>query len=231
MEKKYEDVKRRLLDIIKKMKPGEKLPSERELIDEIGYSRPTIQKALTDLEQLGIIYRLPRQGAFVADKKLKKTLNKLLSFAEDLALNGDVPMTNLLTYQIIPADATVAEKLHLNVGDSVAHIIRLRFKNGTPIIYDDSYFALFSIENITCNDLVTSIYSYVEKHGLSVYMAEEVFSAVIVPLNVAAYLEIDNDKPVIRIDKVAYLSDERPFEYTISYKNPDKYYLEIKSYR
>ena len=231
MEKKYEEVKRNLLEIISSLSPNEKLPSERELIDSLGFSRPTIQKALNELEKSGMIYRKPRQGAFVADRKLYKSLNKLMSFAEDLAQNGDVAFTKLLEYEIIPADEIIASKLNLQVGDDVAHVIRLRYKNGVPIIYDDSYFAPFSIRGITCEELVTSIYQYIERHSYKVSMASEIFSADLVPEQIASYLEISKEKPTIKIDKVAFLSDNRPFEYTVSYKNPDKYSLEVKSYR
>lgn len=231
MEKKYEEVKQALIDMMKNMSPNEKLPSERELISSLGYSRPTVQKALSELEKEGEIYRKPRLGAFVADHKLHKSLNKLMSFAEDLAQNGDVAFTKIISYEIVPASELVAHNLNVELGEDVAHIVRLRHKNGAPIIYDDSYFTLFSIKGITCEDLVTSIYEYIEKTGLVVAMAEEIFSAVIVADDVAALLEIKPKEPVIRIDKVAYLSDDRAFEYTISYKNPDKYSLEVKSYR
>lgn len=231
MEKKYEEVKQTLTDMMKSMTPNEKLPSERELISSLGYSRPTIQKALNELEMEGIIYRKPRMGAFVSDRKLRKSLNKLMSFAEDLAQNGDIAFTKVIAYEIVPANELVSQNLKVALGEDVAHIVRLRHKNGAPIIYDDSYFTLFSIKGITCEDLVTSIYEYIEKTGLVVSMAEEIFSAVIVADDVAALLGIKPKEPVIRIDKVAYLSDERPFEFTISYKNPDKYSLEVKSYR
>lgn len=231
MDKKYETVKACLMDSIRDMKPNEKLPSERDMIEKFHFSRPTIQRALADLESDGVIYRRSRQGAFVSDRKLHKSLNKLMSFAEDLEQSGDVPFTKLLTYEKTSADEEIANRLLLNVGDEVYHIIRLRYKNGVPIIYDNSFFSPFSIVGITCDDLVTSIYSFIEAHGRKVMMAKESFSAVMPPEAVVKPLMISPDEPVIRIDKVAFLSDDRPFEYTISYKNPKKYFLELTSYR
>ena len=61
MNRKFISVKNCILDKINKMSPNDKLPSERDLINEFGFSRPTIQKALTELENDGIIYRIPRQ--------------------------------------------------------------------------------------------------------------------------------------------------------------------------
>lgn len=50
-----------------KMAVGEKLPTERELEAQTGISKSVIHFALKDLEQMGYIKILPRQGAYVAD--------------------------------------------------------------------------------------------------------------------------------------------------------------------
>ena len=111
MNRKFMSVKNCLLEKINTMAPNEKLPSERDLIEEFGFSRPTIQKALSDLENEGIIYRRPRQGSFVSERRLHKSLDSLQSFPEDLRSSGDVPSTRLIAFEIIEASETVARKL------------------------------------------------------------------------------------------------------------------------
>lgn len=103
MNRKFMSIKHCLLKKISSMSPNDKLPSERDLIEEFGVSRPTIQKALSDLENERIIYRIPRQGSFVSDLRLRKSLNKLKSFAEDLRSTGDTPSTRLISFEIIEA--------------------------------------------------------------------------------------------------------------------------------
>lgn len=49
-------------------KPGDKLPSERELIKELAVSRASIREALRILEGLGVIEVRPGLGAFVLDR-------------------------------------------------------------------------------------------------------------------------------------------------------------------
>ena len=217
MNRKFMSIKHCLLKKISSMSPNDK--------------RPTIQKALSDLENERIIYRIPRQGSFVSDLRLRKSLNKLKSFAEDLRSTGDTPSTRLISFEIIEASETVARQLDIKPGDPVYYLIRLRFKNGDPIIYDDSYFAPFSVKGITCDVLVDSIYQFIESHGMKVSMSKETISAVLPPEAIAKALELQEDEPVIKLDMVAYLSDGRPFEYTISHKNPKKYLLELHSYR
>ncbi|HZG72309.1 MAG TPA: FadR/GntR family transcriptional regulator [Chondromyces sp.] len=51
-----------------KLKPGDKLPPEMELMEQFDVSRPVLREALSSLEVLEIITRKPRGGTYVNDK-------------------------------------------------------------------------------------------------------------------------------------------------------------------
>jgi GntR family transcriptional regulator, transcriptional repressor for pyruvate dehydrogenase complex len=60
--KVYEEVARQIERLIlKKLRPGDKLPSERELAEMLGVSRSSIRDAIRSLELMGLVE--PRQGA------------------------------------------------------------------------------------------------------------------------------------------------------------------------
>jgi GntR family transcriptional repressor for pyruvate dehydrogenase complex len=60
--KVYEDVARQIERLIlKKLRPGDKLPSERELAEMLAVSRSSIRDAIRSLELIGMVE--PRQGA------------------------------------------------------------------------------------------------------------------------------------------------------------------------
>ena len=60
--KVYEEVARQIERLIlKKLQPGDKLPSERELAETLGVSRSSIRDAIRSLELMGLVE--PRQGA------------------------------------------------------------------------------------------------------------------------------------------------------------------------
>ncbi len=60
--KVYEDVAKQIeRQILKKLKPGDKLPSERELAEMLQVSRSSIRDAIRGLELMGLVE--PRQGA------------------------------------------------------------------------------------------------------------------------------------------------------------------------
>lgn len=49
------------------LRPGERLPSERDLAARMEVSRPSLREALGELEELGLIETRPGAGAYVAD--------------------------------------------------------------------------------------------------------------------------------------------------------------------
>jgi len=49
------------------LRPGERLPSERELSDRMGVSRPSLREALADLQDRGLLLSKAGAGVYVAD--------------------------------------------------------------------------------------------------------------------------------------------------------------------
>ena len=49
------------------LQPGERLPSERELSEKLGVSRPSLREAVAELHQRGLLISRPNAGIFVAD--------------------------------------------------------------------------------------------------------------------------------------------------------------------
>ncbi|WP_372605104.1 GntR family transcriptional regulator, partial [Actibacterium sp.] len=49
------------------LRPGERLPSERELSDKLGVSRPSLREAVSELQDRGLLVSRAGAGIFVAE--------------------------------------------------------------------------------------------------------------------------------------------------------------------
>ena len=69
----YEKVKRHILTLIESgdWDPDRRLPSEHELVAELGISRMTVNRALRELSAEGYIQRISGVGSFVAERRVQ----------------------------------------------------------------------------------------------------------------------------------------------------------------
>jgi GntR family transcriptional repressor for pyruvate dehydrogenase complex len=61
------------------LRPGDKLPSERELVHDMNVSLTVVTAGIADLEGKGFVDVIPRQGVFIADYVHKGSVDTLVS--------------------------------------------------------------------------------------------------------------------------------------------------------
>jgi GntR family transcriptional repressor for pyruvate dehydrogenase complex len=91
-----------------KIKPGNRLASEKELIDQFGVSKATMREALRVLEVIGLleIRKGIAGGAFVAEVNMRTTLHAIVNFLHFQTVS--VKEITMLRYLIEPSVAQVA---------------------------------------------------------------------------------------------------------------------------
>lgn len=90
-----------------RLKPGDRLASERELIAQFGVSKATMREALRVLEVMGLIEirKGTSGGAFVAEVDMKTTINSIINFIHFKPIS--VKEITMLRYFIEPAVARI----------------------------------------------------------------------------------------------------------------------------
>ncbi|PST19276.1 phosphonate metabolism transcriptional regulator PhnF [Rhizobium sp. JAB6] len=120
--------------------PGEKLPTEPELMQRFGVSRFTVRQALGHLEQRGLVRAEQGRGTFVHRGMLDYSLSKRTRFSKNLIEQGFEPGGELLVHEIVPAAERVAACLKLALNAPVIHRRGLMTADGIPVELGDSYY-------------------------------------------------------------------------------------------
>lgn len=77
---KYLDAKKRIKKQIENGFFNDKIPGERILAEQIGYSYLTIRQAINELVEEGILYRMPRRGTFISGRNTQTASPTMVGF-------------------------------------------------------------------------------------------------------------------------------------------------------
>ncbi len=164
-------VKQFLYTFIKDMDSnnGVKLPSENELAQKLSVSRVTIRRALDDLEQEGIIFRMHGKGTFINPVALQIQVNLTpgMEFSKLIEESGYKSRFEITRFEIIPADETQAGILQIKVGNPIYIIEKVYFADDHPAIISIDRFSkdLFKDEIELQNSLEQSTFDIIRNKG------------------------------------------------------------------
>jgi DNA-binding LacI/PurR family transcriptional regulator len=104
---KYLLVEDYIREQIKQRKITDKLPGERNLAKELGFSYMTIRKAVENLVDEGLLYKVPTKGTYVASQKQQKPKTRTIGYFLDNRIAGGLssPYYGLIFNAIAKATA------------------------------------------------------------------------------------------------------------------------------
>ena len=206
-------------------KPGDVIPSERELSEKYGISRMTARQALTDLVNEGLFYREQGKGTFVSQRKITQQLIRLTGFTEDIKARGQKPGTKVLSAEMLPADETTAEKLRIDPGTLIFRLQRLRLADDEPLAIELSQISFKGCERLLEEDLEkNSLYRLLEtQYGIPLMEADQELEAGLAGNEEAQLLKIPPGRPVLFTRRITYTERNQPIEYAKAVYCGNKY--------
>ncbi|MDJ0832115.1 MAG: GntR family transcriptional regulator [Gammaproteobacteria bacterium] len=85
---KYLLVEEHIKKSIKNKTITDKLPGERTLAKELGFSYMTIRKAIDNLVAQGVLYKIPTKGTFLADRRSRQRTGNIGYFLDSSIVSG-----------------------------------------------------------------------------------------------------------------------------------------------
>jgi GntR family transcriptional regulator len=209
-------------------KPGDMIPAESEFATRYKISRTTIRQVLDMLVSEGLIYRERGRGSFVAEPALEEALVRIISFTDDMRQRGREPSTEVLTSELIPASQDISERLKIEAGEELAHLIRLRLADNEPMSIEDSYLIHRHCPGILDGDYESnSLREAIERrYGIRWSHAKQVIRAILATSSLAKSLSIRPGDALLYIERVSFSQQHRiPVEFLRIYYRGDRYSL------
>lgn len=223
----YLQLKEKLIRAIDQgdLKPGEALPSERDLADALHLSRMTVRRAFEELVVDHLVERRQGSGTYVRPQRLEQTADHLLGFVDEARNLGFKAGSKLLESGFVIADQQVADALGMEKGSEVFRIVRLRTADDEPLALQIAYIAPhlsnFPIELLKETG---SLYQTIERHyGIRPQHARQTVSARFANKSEGQLLKIARDVPLLALERMTFDTDNRVFEFVRSAYRSDKY--------
>ncbi len=206
------------------LRPGERLPSEAELVEHFGVSRNTVRQALDVLHSVNLISRQQGRGTFVASHGLSHVIGELKSLTDVLIERGFQPGIRDLTIvrdHNAPVDAT--EFLRT---PNLWRVERLRTVDDQPFCIMISWLTDDVGSRLNPRPMAKegSLYRCLgDQFGIHLKEATEIIRAEAATRNEATRLEIAPAAPLIVTYRWAEDQNGRPVEYVRAATPGDRY--------
>lgn len=216
------------------LKPGDQMIAENSLCEILNISRTTVRQCMNRLVEEGLLVRYRGKGSFIADQKMRRNINYLYNFTENMLSLGAVPSSVVLRNELVETDEYIREKLQLPLGQTNAfHLTRLRCANGEPILLENTYIPYYLCVGIEQFDFgaISLYHTLSERYSLNLHHASETIEAVIINKKEA---ELLNCKPKVagyKIQRISHLDSGFIFEFTTSITRADKCMFQLELYK
>lgn len=121
------------------LRPGDAVPSEAALQQQFGLSRMTVNRAMTELANEGLLTRIRGSGTVVAQwHRISSTL-AVRDIHEEVLERGHRHSSKVLRLEAIPADAAMGRTLGVRTGKPVFHSVLVHYEDGVPIQLEDRH--------------------------------------------------------------------------------------------
>jgi GntR family transcriptional regulator len=196
------------------LRPGDRIPPERELAEQMEVSRMTVRQALGRLADRGLLVRERGRGTFVSEPKLIQSLSRLNGFYDQMVSQGILPSSRLLSGEQVLAGAAVAQLLDLRIAEPLYKVVRLRLGGGVPLALETSFFPARLVPGLLDYDLERhSIYRLMERYDARPVRATQSLEPVPARDQEAEALEVPAGSPLMLVERIAWDTQDRPVEY------------------
>ncbi|MAY87689.1 MAG: GntR family transcriptional regulator [Pseudooceanicola sp.] len=183
------------------------VPGEVELAAEYGCARATVNRALRDLAEDGVVERKRRAGTRILAQPVRKARFDIPISRTEIEATGARYRYALVDRAIVEAPDWLRARLALDRGAHVLHLTCMHYGDGAPFQFEDRWINLSALPKAESQNF--------EAQGPNEWLVETVpysdaeiaFSAIGASPDVAEHLSCDPNTPLFRIERTTWWQD------------------------
>jgi GntR family transcriptional regulator len=203
--------------------PGSLIPTEEELCNLFGVSRITVRRALTDLEQNGLVEKRQGRGTFVSADLPTARPAATLNLIDSLKKHARETKVKVLNVEITDPPGVIALQLHCAKGERAVHASRLRFSGKTVLMVTEAWVPEKFGKRLTTSKLQKhALYEILLAEGVKFERVVQEITAVAAAPYYAKLLNVEVGMPLLRLTRLLYDHDSKPVLHFTAHVSPER---------
>ena len=219
----YETLRKHILEGV--YAEGDLLPSENELCQLYGMTRPTVRQSLGELANGGYIIKHQGKGSIV--HRLSREIGILSVSGTTSAVGGRNLKTAIVVKPVITSwpENFMFPLSELEKESGCIFLERVRSLDDIPIFYELSYIGNINLPRITSRKFENrSLFRILGEHyGVEVKGGEQRIKAIRATGKIRTYLHLKDQQPVLHLERKMVTNYPGLYLYSSIFCNTEKY--------
>lgn len=188
-------------------RPGDRISTELRLVDELNASRMTVNRALRELTQEGVLQRRQGSGTFVSPARLETGLLEIRNIAEVIEARGNIHSSRLLALTREKPPTSILRQMLGSEGEQYFHSVSLHFENRVPLQLEDRYVNPDLVPEFLEQDFTQQTTGgYLLKNIPYSHVDHKITAALSTPEQ-QKLLQLEASEPVLILERLTYCAE------------------------
>jgi GntR family histidine utilization transcriptional repressor len=202
-----DEIRARILD--RTYNPGDKLPRDEDIARDLGCARATVQRAMQDLSQIGLVARKRKGGTRVLSDPVTRMTVDIPITRREIEQRGSTYGYRLISRRIEPTPRAVMARFGIDQPVAMLRVKALHLADGRPYMFEDRWIDTRSTPRILEVDLTRESANEWLVRNKPYSRVCVRFSAMNVDAETARHLATATGGAVFVIDRTTWI-DEAP---------------------
>lgn len=203
----FRDIKAEILRRIRDntWAPGAMMPGEMDLAAEFGCARATVNRALGELSEAGVIERRRKAGTRVRMSPERKARFEIPIVRAEIEATGAPYRYALVSRAVEPAPGWLRAARDLPARARVLHLVCMHYADGRPYQHENRWINIAAVPQVEAADFSTVGPNEWLVQAVPFTDAEISFSATAADAGLARFLDVAPGAPLFLADRSTWL--------------------------